>query len=78
MRGSGMIDTIQLNLDVNREKLGRLAAELSMLGVLKKEGLITEGEFSIIRQQIMDDFSCQKISDRRNQNEKDNADNQGQ
>ena len=73
-----MIDTIQLNLDINKEKLGKLAAELSMLGVLKKEGLITEGEFSIIRQQILDDFSFSKISCRRNQNDKNNNDNKGQ
>ncbi len=70
-----MIDTIQLNLDINKEKLGKLAAELSMLGVLKQEGLITEGEFSIIRQQILDDFSFGKISFRRNQNETNNTDN---
>ncbi len=73
-----MIDTIQLNLDINKEKLGKLAAELSMLGVLKQEGLITEGEFSIIRQQILDDFSFGKISFRRNQNETNNNDNKGQ
>ncbi len=73
-----MIDTIQLNLDINKEKLGKLAAELSMLGVLKKEGLITEGEFSIIRQQILDDFSFSRINCRRNQNEKNNNDNKGQ
>ena len=73
-----MIDTIQLNLDINKEKLGKLAAELSMLGVLKQEGLITEGEFSIIRQQILDDFSFSKISCRRNQNDKNNNDNKGQ
>ena len=73
-----MIDTIQLNLDINKEKLGELAAELSMLGVLKQEGLITEGEFSIIRQQILDDFSFGKISFRRNQNETNNNDNKGQ
>ena len=72
-----MIDTIQLNLDSNKEKLGKLAAELSMLGVLKQEGLITEGEFSIIRQQILDDFSFGKISFRRNQNETNNNDNKG-
>ena len=73
-----MIDTIQLNLDINKEKLGKLAAELSMLGVLKQEGLITEGEFSIIRQQILDDFSFGKITCRRNQNETNNNDNKGQ
>ena len=73
-----MIDTIQLNLDINKEKLGKLAAELSMLGVLKQEGLITEGEFSIIRQQILDDFSFSKISCRRNQNDKNNNYNKGQ
>ena len=73
-----MIDTIQLNLDINKKKLGKLAAELSMLGVLKQEGLITEGEFSIIRQQILDDFSFGKITCRRNQNETNNNDNKGQ
>ena len=73
-----MIDTIQLNLDSNKEKLGKLAAELSMLGVLKQEGLITEGEFSIIRQQILDDISFAKICFRRNQYEQNNNDNKGQ
>ena len=73
-----MIDTIQLNLDINKEKLGKLAAELSMLGVLKQEGLITEGEFSIIRKQILDDFSFGKINFRRNQHEQNNNDNKGQ
>ncbi len=73
-----MIDTIQLGIDENKKKLAQFAAEISMLGVLKREGLITVAEFTMIRQRIMDDFNYKKISDRRNQNEKDNQDNQGQ
>ncbi len=58
------------NFDLNKTRLGKIASELSMLAVLKQEKLITEGEFAMIRQQIMKDYSFSEIHIERNQNER--------